>query len=87
MRSLTNDFSILQYKDLVGMKDRIDTLCNDNHRRILCLLCKCFSKCRIRLVIKRGKAVVKDQYLGLLCDSSCNRKSLLLSTGNIRSAL
>ena len=87
MGSFSYNAAILQYEDLVCMKDRIDTLCHDDDGSVTRFPGKLFSKCRIRFIIQCGKAVIKDQYLRLLCDGTGNGQTLLLSAGYIRSAL
>ena len=87
MASDSCHMSIVQYKDLICIEDRTDTLCHDNGCCFFCIFFQSFSKCAVCFKIQCGKAVVKDKDLRILCDSSGNGKPLLLSTGNIASSL
>ena len=65
------------------MQNGTDSLCYDQNCTFPRLLCKGMTQCHIRLIVKSRKTVIKNKYLWMLCNRSCNRKSLLLTTGYI----
>ena len=87
MCSLTGNFSIIQYDDLIGMQDRADPLGHDQGRRICRLLFQLPTKCDICLIVQRRKAVIKNEDLRLLRNRPRNGKALLLPSGYIRTTL
>ena len=52
MRTLSYDLSLIQYKDLIRMQDRTDTLCHNDHRFILYFRSQFFSQFGIRFHIQ-----------------------------------
>ena len=78
MCSLTGNFSIIQYDDQIGMQDRTDPLSHDQGRRICRLLFQLPTKCDIRLIVQRRKAVIKNEDLRFLRNRPRNGKALLL---------
>ena len=87
MCTFSDNLSIIQDKDLLCMQNGTDSLCYDQNCTFPRLLCKGMTQCHIRLIVKSRKTVIKNKYLWMLCNRSCNRKSLLLTTGYIGTAL
>ena len=81
MGSDTGYLSFIQHNDLVGVEDCADTLCHDNDCGIGNFVMKSFPQYHIRLVIKGGKAVIKQENLRILCNGPGNGQTLLLSAG------
>ena len=79
--------TFIHNNDLICIQDRIDPLCDDNDSAVAHLFFQSLSQRLIRLEIQCGKTVVENKYLRIFCNGSGNCKSLLLSTGNIASAL
>ena len=87
MRTDSGHPALIKHDDLICMKDRTDTLRNDNCCRLRRRFFQCTPQRHICLIIKCRKTVIKNQDLRLLCNCPRNRKPLLLPTGYVRSAL
>ena len=81
------DFAVIQNDNLIGMKDGADSLRHNNNGGVLNFFMQRFSQNHIRLVVQRGKAVVKQEYLGILGDGPGDGQTLLLPARYIASAL
>lgn len=87
MRAFSDNLSIVEYQYLVRMQNCTDSLCDNDHGRMFRLCLKRSAECRIGLHIQSGKTVIKHINLWIFCNCSGNGKPLLLSAGNIASAL
>ena len=87
MSSLTNHTSFIQHQDTVCVKDRADTLRDDQRGGILGFFFQRSSQDYIGLVIKSGKTVVENINLRILGNGSGNGQTLFLTSGNIGASL
>ena len=83
----TDHLTVIQYDDLVSVHNGTDALCDDDASGIGELLCDTASDSLVGLIVERRERVVEDQDLRLGRDRSRDTESLLLTAGEVRTAL
>ena len=89
MLSFTDNLSLINDQDLVGILDRRDPLSNDEDRRsgLFDQFIECTSQFLVGLIIQSRERIIEDVDILFLGQSSGNRKTLLLTAGHIGAAL
>ena len=87
MRSLLDDLSVIQDKDLVGIADGGDAISNDKRRTAVIDIIKLLLNIALCLHIHRRGGIVKHKDRRILQKCSRQRNTLLLSTGQTNAAL
>ena len=87
MRTDPNGLAFIQNDDLIGVADRTDSLGNDHAGNAAELFGKTFSQRCIGFVVQCGEGVIENQNLGISRQRTGDCQTLLLSAGNIGSAL
>ena len=85
MRSLLDDLSVIQDKDLVGIADGGDAISNDKRRTAVIDIIKLLLNIALCLHIHRRGGIVKHKDRRILQKCSRQRNTLLLSTGHLPS--
>ena len=83
----TGNFSVIHNNNSVCTLNTGDSLCDDQFCCIWNFFCKCFTNLCIGCGIYGTCTVIKNQNLWLFKKGSCNTKTLLLPTRNIRTTL
>ena len=83
MSTVSNRFSIIQYKDLVSKENRTDPLCDDQRRCMLKSGFQGFSKLSVCPVIQCARAIIQKQDLRIRSQRAGDQKPLSLPSGQI----
>ena len=83
MRSFSYDFSVIEHKDHTAVFNGTYPLGNGYNGGTGKFGFKCFPKCRIRFIVKSGGGVIKNYYIRLCGNGSCDKKALALASGKV----
>ena len=86
MSADSDSLPVIENDDFIGVFYGIRALGNDNAGDVV-HLAERFSELRVRGIVERGGAVIEDDDFRASRNRSCNRKALLLTAGEILSAL
>ena len=87
VRTLANDFAIVEHDDAVGVHNGADALRNDEFRGILRFLFERVTYGTVGFEVERGEGIVEDQDFRMTVDGACDRQTLLLPARNVGTAL
>ena len=87
VRAAADDAPAVEHEDLVRVQDGAQALRHDDDRGVVRLLGQRLTQRGVRLIVERGKAVVKQVHLRVLGDGARDGQALPLPAGHVRPAL